>query len=133
MLIHIYTHIYLLAQLAARLLVHPPVLLTAKHSHVAQHTLDVCWPLALWVVTDPIQLEAQTPVIFQVQHGVVLAAIEGDPTPRTLRKSLDVEVRGTRPARRQITASGIPLTFLRFFDEVGGVFLYDERRHKIAE
>ena len=126
MLIHRYTHACLLAQLAARLLVHPPVLLTAKHSHVAQHTLDVCWPLALWVVTDPIQLEAQTPVIFQVQHGVVLAAIEGDPTPRTLRKSLDVEVRGTRPARRQVTASGIPLSVLRFFEEVGGVFLCSE-------
>ena len=87
-------------QLATRTLVHPPVLLTAKRGHVAQHTLDVCWPLALGVVTDPIQLEAQTPVIFQVLYGVVLAAIEGDPAPRTLRKSIDVEVRGTRPARR---------------------------------
>ena len=70
-----YTCLCLRAQLAARTLVLRNVLLAAERRHVAQLALDVCGPLALGVVADPIQLEAQTPVKSQVPHGVVPAAV----------------------------------------------------------
>jgi hypothetical protein len=66
-----------------------PVPLAAVRRHFALPTsdIDVCSLLARRVVADPSQLLAQTLVLGHMLHGVVFAAVDRHPAPRTLCES----------------------------------------------
>ncbi len=89
----------------------PHVLLAeAVRRHAALSARNFCSLRALWVVADSLQLFAETLVVVEVQHCVGRAAVDRCPAPRTLRQSRNVEVRGTRPARRVVASSGVLLS-----------------------
>jgi hypothetical protein len=86
-----------------------PVPLAAVRRHLALPARDslVCTLLAALIVADPSQLLAQTFVLGHVLHGVVLAAVHRHSAPGALRESAaDLQVRGARLARREVTSSG---------------------------
>ena len=102
----------------------PHVLLAvAVRRHVTLRAPDRGSLRAPRVVADPLQLFAETLVVVEVLYGVARAAVDRCPAPRTLRQSGNVEVRGTRPARRVVASSGIPLSGKSGFGKNGVDFL----------
>ena len=100
----------LLAHALVRRPVPRPVPLAAVHRHLALPAADECAPLARRVVAGPSQLEAEALVLGPVQCGVVLAAIQRDPTPRTFVEFLVLRI---HPARRVLALSDCSLTIFR--------------------
>ena len=116
----------LLAPALVRRRVLHPVPLAAVRRHLALATRDVNISsfLAPRVVADPSQLFAKTLVLGHVPHGVVLAAVQRHSAPGTLLESFaELQVRGARLARPVVASSGILLSSLRVFVEVGVPFL----------
>ena len=103
-----------------------PVPLAAVRRHLALATRDVniCSFLAPRVVADPSQLFAKALVLGIVPHGVVLAAVQRHSAAGTLLESLaELQVNGARLAHRIVASSGILLSSLRVYAEVGVKFL----------
>ena len=115
------------AKLLAHALVRRPVLrpvpLAAVHRHLALPAADERSSLARREVAGPSQLVAEALVLEHVHCGVVLAAIQRDPTAWTFVKGLDLRI---HPARRVLTLSDCSLSILRSFAEVGSMFLESE-------
>ena len=83
--------------------------------------MDICLLLTTRVVAEPSQLFAQALVLWSVQHGVVLAAVQRRPAPGALdqgRAVLRLDL-----ARRVLALSDFPLSILRFFVKVGELIL----------
>ena len=99
------------------------LLAVAVRRHAALRTPDRRSIHATRIVADPLQLFAETLVVVEVLYGVARAAVERWPAPRTLRQSGTVEVRGTRPTRRVVASSGIPLSGKSGFGKNGVDFL----------
>jgi hypothetical protein len=83
--------------------------------------MDISLLLAPRVVAEPSQLIAKALVLWPVQHGVVLAAVQRRSAPGTLdqgRAVLRLDL-----ARRVLALSDCSLSVLRIFDEISGQFL----------
>ena len=101
-----------------------PVPRAAVQRHLALPALDFSPLLASRAVADLRQLFAKALVLGQVLHGVVLAAVQRDSAPGTLKQ--DRPVLGPDQTRRVLALSDFPLVILRFFVVFGVFFLRSE-------
>ena len=97
-----------------------PVSLITIHGYLALSAADECSSLALGVIAGPSQLVAKILVIEHVQHGVLLPAIQRDPTPWAFVKG---RVFRFHPARWVLALSDCSLESLRCFGGFVGLFL----------